>query len=115
MSDNGKRLNAGDFVRHGDRDAISKVVMVRNGHVVIDTPVITAESCPIEEVDPTNDKDAFLLEMQALLRKYDASIYAGFDQGDEIYTTTVAFGEDSVKYSYTHGIDADNVMDYNKE
>lgn len=52
--------------------------------------------------------------MQALLRKYDASVYVGFDQSDEVYTTTIAVGEDSVKYPYTCGIDADNIMDYDK-
>lgn len=115
MSDNVKKINVGDFVRYKNRDAISKVTIVKDGWVAIDTPIMTAESCPIEEIDPINNKDAFLFEMQALLRKYDASIYVNFDQSDEIYTTTIAFGEDSVKYSYTHGIDADNIMDYDKE
>ena len=42
-------------------------------------------------------------------------IYVDFDEIDEIYTTTIAVGEDSVKYPYTCGIDADNIMDYDKE
>lgn len=68
----------------------------------------------LEIVDSTDDKDAFLKELQALLDKYNASIYADFDQSDEVYTTTIAVGEDSVKYLYTCGIDSDNIMDYDK-
>lgn len=113
MSDNGK-INVGDFVRYKNRDAISKVTIAKDGWVAIDTPVMTAESCLIEDVDRIDNKDAFLFEMQALLRKYDASVYVGFDQSDEVYTTTIAVGEDSVKYPYTCGIDADNIMDYDK-
>jgi hypothetical protein len=114
MSDNGK-INVGDFVRYKNRDAISKVTIAKDGWVAIDTPVMTAESCLIEDVDRIDNKDAFLFEMQALLRKYDASVYVGFDQSDEVYTTTIAVGEDSVKYPCTCGIDADNIMDYDKE
>lgn len=113
MSDNGK-INVGDFVRYKDRDAISKVTIAEDGWVAIDTPVMTAESCLIEDVDRIDNKDAFLFEMQALLGKYDASVYVGFDQSDEVYTATIAVGEDSVKYPYTCGIDADNIMDYDK-
>lgn len=113
MSDNGK-INVGDFVRYRNRDAISKVTIAKDGWVAIDTPVMTAESCLIEDVDRIDNKDAFLFGMQALLRKYDASVYVGFDQSDEVYTTTIAVGEDSVKYPYTCGIDADNIMDYDK-
>ena len=50
-----------------------------------------------------------------MLDKYNAKIAVDFNQSDEIYTTTIAFGEDSVKYSYTDGIDCDNIMDYDKE
>ena len=50
MSDNGK-INVGDFVRYKNRDAISKVTIAKDGWVAIDTPVMTAESCLIEDVD----------------------------------------------------------------
>lgn len=114
MCDNVK-INVGDFVRYKNRDAISEVTIAKDGWIAIDTPVMTAESCPIEDVDRIDNKYAFLFEMQALLSKYDASVYVDFDQSDEVYTTTVAIGEDSVKYSNTYGIDADSVMDYDKE
>lgn len=52
MSDNGK-TNAGDLARHKDRDAV-------------DTPVMTAEPCLIEDVDRTDDKDAFPFGMQGI-------------------------------------------------
>lgn len=115
MSDNSKKFKVGDFVRYKNRDAISKIAIVKDGWVAIDTPIMTAESCPIEEVEPIDNKNAFLFEMQSLLRKYDASVYVDFDQSDEVYTTTIAIGEDSVKYPYTYGIDAYNIMDYNRQ
>ena len=65
----------------------------------------------LERIDP---KTAFLTELSELLDKYHASIYVDFDQSDEIYTTTIAVGEDSVKYSNTYGIDTDNVLNYDK-
>lgn len=66
--------------------------------------------------DETYDrKTDFLSELKGLLDKYNAKIAVDFNQSDEIYTTTIAFGEDSVKYSYTDGIDCDNIMDYDKE
>lgn len=115
MGDNGKKFKVGDFVRYKNRDAISKVTIVKDAWVAIDTPVATAESCPVEDVEKIDNKDAFLFEMQALLDKYNASVYVDFDQSDETYTTTIAFGEDSVKYSHTFGICVDNIMDYDKE
>lgn len=68
------------------------------------------------EIDTAYDpKTAFLSELKGLLEKYNASIYVDFNQSDEIYTTTIAVGEDSVKYNYTDGIDCDNIMDYKRE
>lgn len=66
----------------------------------------------IERIDP---KTAFLAELKDLLDRYNASIYVDFDQSDEIYNTTIAVGEDSVKYSYAYGIDTDNVLNYDKK
>lgn len=66
-------------------------------------------------LEPIDSKTAFLSELKGLLEKYNASIYVDFNQSDEIYTTTIAVGEDSVKYNYTDGIDCDNIMDYDKE
>lgn len=69
----------------------------------------------LEKIEPTDPKTAFLSELKELLEKYDAGIYVDFNQSDEIYTTTIAVGEDSVKYNYTDGIDCDNIMDYDKK
>ena len=38
----------------------SKVTIAKDGWVAIDTPVMTAESCLIEDVDRIDNKDAFL-------------------------------------------------------
>lgn len=111
--DNNK-FKVGDFVRYKNRDAISKVVISKDGWVAIDTPVVTAESYQIEDVEKIDNKDAFLFEMQALLDKYNASVCVDFDQSDEVYTTTILVGTESVEYQHTNSIDADNIMDYDK-
>lgn len=83
-----------------------------DGHVRGDAFV---DGKDLELAEPYDPKTAFLSELKGLLEKYDASIYVDFNQSDEIYTTTIAIGEDSVKYNLTDGIDCDNIMDYEKE
>lgn len=73
------------------------------------------ETVKESDIEPIDSRGAFLSELKTLLDKYNAKIAVDFNQSYEIYTTTIAFGEDSVKYSYTDGIDCDNIMDYDKE
>lgn len=121
-----KTFNVGDRVRFkGDylqyvEDAVSnggEYLITDVGHdsseVTLHCPVfIDNDDLELVEHDP---KTAFLSELKGLLEKYDASIYVDFNQSDEIYTTTIAIGEDGVKYNLTDGIDCDNIMDYDKE
>lgn len=60
----------------------------------------------------TPSRHKFLSHLKKLLDVYGASIYFSFKYGEEIGTTTIAIGEDSVKYSNTDGIDVDNVFEY---
>lgn len=124
-----KKFNIGDRVRF-TRDYDNECVCVDKGDcgtieridangilITLDNPeyVRIFDTDYIEPITPIDPKTAFLLELKGLLEKYNASIYVDFNQSDEIYTTTIAVGEDSVKYNSTDGIDCDNIMDYEKE
>lgn len=118
-----KKFKVGDRVRYKNRDAISKVVIAKDGWVAIDTPVMTAESCPVEDVEKIDTKDAFLFELQALLRKYDAEIEAYIGEDDETYKDKaymcIQVGSDMAYYEgedlMNFNLSADNIMDYDKE
>lgn len=118
------RLNPETTQGLGYRDFRGKDAVIINAYPHIDLYEISIGNKPISTsvksnglviVEPYDPKTAFLSELKGLLEKYDASIYVDFNQSDEIYTTTIAVGEDSVKYNYTDGIDCDNIMDYGKE
>lgn len=76
-----------------------------------------------ELVEKSNDKDAFLFELQALLRKYDAEICTHIGEDNETYAdkvlmyiqigTYVVNYEDEDCTSFV--LSADNIMDYDKE
>lgn len=68
----------------------------------------------IELIKPADTKADFLSELKCLLEKYDAGIKVDFDQSDDIYTTMIYVGGDSVKYDFTNVVDKYNIMDYNK-
>lgn len=109
------KFKVGDRVRLKANGNLAQVVIAKDGWIGYDESRRFAGSCPMEEAEPIDDTTAFLSELKGLLEKYDAGIYVDFNQSDEIYTTTIAVGEDSVKYNYTDGIDCDNIMDYEKE
>ena len=75
----------------------------------------------VELIAPLDRKTAFLRELQALLRKYDARIYDG-----ELYAIHIEIGYHNVKseqidYLFFNKedsdseINADNIMDFDKE
>ena len=68
----------------------------------------------LELVEPADPKADFLSELKGLLEKYDAGIKVDFDQSDEIYTTMIYVGGDSVEYDFTNVINKYNVLDYKK-
>lgn len=75
---------------------------------------------PISEVEPIQPLDrrtAFLAELQALLRKYDAEIeveQTGYDSIPNIVLYADG-GKGSAYYSARAGLTADNIMDFDKE
>lgn len=123
----GSKLKVGDRVRYAKEDGPWSEWQIHKGaegvvkNVIRDLVDVQFDSTDciyadeLELVESTDPKTAFLSELKGLLEKYDAGIYVDFNQSDEIYTTTIAVGEDSVKYNYTDGIDCDNIMDYGKE
>lgn len=75
----------------------------------------------LELVEPLDRKTAFLRELQALMRKYDAEICGGLsDISEEDVVFILVDNKDKVKYlngtsdTYAH-ITADNIMDFDKE
>lgn len=124
-----KTFNIGDRVRF-TQDYDTECVCVDKGDcgtieriddngilITLDNPeyIRIFDTDYIEQITSTDPKTAFLMELKGLLEKYNASIYVDFNQSDEIYTTTIAVGKDSVKYNSTDGIDCDNIMEYDKE
>lgn len=117
-----KKFNVGDRVMCTDNGKLGVVTEIDNdgfGCVVLfddgEDTWIECDMLELSEEPPYDPKTAFLSELKGLLEKYDASIYVDFNQSDEIYTTTIAVGENSVKYNSTDGIDCDNIMDYENE
>lgn len=121
-----KKFNAGERVMCTDNGALGVItsididpIGVCDGYTVLfddgEETWICADMVVHSEEPPYDPKTAFLSELKGLLEKYNASIYVDFNQSDEIYTTTIAVGEDSVKYNSTDEIDCDNIMDYEKE
>lgn len=75
----------------------------------------------LELIEPLDRKAAFLAELQALLRKYDAEICGGLsDISEEDVVFILVDNKDKVKYlngtsdTYAH-INAENIMDFDKE
>lgn len=70
----------------------------------------------LELIEAFDRKTAFLRELQSLLRKYDARIYDHDDY--RLYINLGLHGEDfeRIVYSDTNGeVNADNIMDFDKE
>lgn len=121
-----KKFKVGDRVMCTDNGVLGVITSIDidpmgvcDGYTVLfddgEETWICADMVVHSDEPPYDPKTAFLSELKELLEKYNASIYVTFNQSDEIYTTTIAIGEDSVKYNYTDGIDCDNIMDYDKE
>lgn len=110
-----KKFEIGDRVRSKFYGVVGTITEVDTDGYILKPDTDDDMWIADTDVEPYDPKTAFLSELKGLLEKYDASIYVIFNRSDEIYTTTIAVGEDSVKYNYTDGIDSDNIMDYGKE
>lgn len=109
------KFNVGDRVHSKFYGIVGTVIDVDTDGYIINPDHVEEMWIAEEDAEAYDPKTAFLSELKGLLDKYNAKIAVDFNQSDEIYTTTIAFGEDSVKYSYTDGIDCDNIMDYDKK
>ncbi|MDE5886704.1 MAG: hypothetical protein K2H46_03850 [Muribaculaceae bacterium] len=68
----------------------------------------------LELIESFDRKTAFLRELQALLRKYDARIEPYFSVGAGISSIDLYLGNDCVE-SWDRSVNADNIMDFDKE
>lgn len=109
------KIKVGDQVRSKFYGIVGTVIGFEEGGYVIGPDHAEEMWIADDDAEAYDPKTAFLSELKELLEKYNAKIAVDFNQSDETYTTTIAFGEDSVKYSYTDGVDCDNIMDYDKE
>lgn len=74
----------------------------------------------LEHAETPDRKTAFLSELQALLRKYDATIYGGLSETHNDDVIFVSIGDDDIAYRNGCGeeyanITPDNIMDFDKE
>lgn len=90
-----KKFKAGDFARIKSDGKIVKVTLEDYGWVAYEEEKLTKDACPMEEVEPVDNKTAFLSELKDLLEKYgaelgDCGMYkiegmeVTFDNGDRI-------------------------------
>ena len=128
------KINKGDRVRFiGDYDHYVEDVLKKGAeYTVVDADMCgcdlavqcTAYSVSgedLELVEPYDRRTAFLTRLQSLLREFDAKICGGLsDISEKDVVFILIGGNDRVKYlngssdTYAH-INADNIMDFNKE
>ena len=75
---------------------------------------IMADMLTLSDEPPYDRKTAFLRELQALLRKYDARIEPYFSVCADIPSIDLYLGNDCVE-SWDRPVTADNIMDFDKE
>ncbi|MBD5374345.1 MAG: hypothetical protein HDR77_02560 [Bacteroides sp.] len=77
---------------------------------------LTLNIADVEPIQPLDRRTAFLTRLQSLLREFDARIYDHDDY--RLYIDLGIHGEgfERIVYSDTEGeVDADNIMDFDKE
>ena len=121
------KINKGDRVRFiGDYDHYVEDVLKKGAeYTVVDADMCgcdlavqcTAYSVSgedLELVEPYDRRTAFLTRLQSLLREFDAEIG---DSGIRLLKgMEITFGTDTPRIRYNHcTINADNIMDFDKE
>lgn len=109
----------GDKVRVKSTDIEDIVIDVCNGNVFLKESGYWNMKT-LELVEQLDRKTAFLTELQALLRKYDATIYGGLSETHNDDVIFVSVGDDDIAYRNGYGeeyanITADNIMEFGKE
>lgn len=127
-------IKTGDIVRYiGDDNDLGYdlplcngadyvVAKVNDSEVDLETPYIFpgVDIKDLELIEPLDRKTAFLTELQALLRKYDAKIES-CAEGTEDSWIDIYFGDECVicfdrnPQTCCATITADNIMDFDKE
>lgn len=116
---NEKNFKVGDKVRIHDGKEIYTITEIRNGLYRLSDGKGLWGDMYLNLAEPYDRKTAFLRELQALLRKYDAEIYDG-----EMYYISIdidANSENTQSINYPLSemdkwwLDTDNIMDFDKE
>lgn len=114
-----KKFKKGDFVWNHIQDRLATIVAY---HEKQDTYELDngfmADEEDLEPLDKEDVRDGFLNELQCLLVKYNAEIFAYQSDFEEV---TLAFniGDDTIEYGYRKGDNAVkitplNIFDYDK-
>lgn len=119
-------IKVGDYFRKKGENGIYKAMYVEGDYVSGDTMVSTAKAFPQADVELIDPKTAFLSELKDLLAKYDAEILAVRWQKDANtikpllqidlngHKDKPIVYENMLHEDYTY-LNADNVMDFDKE
>lgn len=111
------KFEIGNFARRKSDGKIVKVALAKYGWIAYDENVLTAKSCPMEELEPCGPKTAFLTRLQELLATFDATIY---DYEQYKLCIDLGCGEQlewcwSGKTYAESQLTAKNVFDYDKD
>lgn len=111
------KIEIGSFARRKSDGKIVKVALAKYGWIAYDENVLTAKSCPMEELEPCDPKTAFLTRLQELLATFDATIY---DYEQYKLCIDLGDGEQMEWYWGDKPMDksrlaADNVFDYDND
>lgn len=121
-----KKFKVGDFVRRILSGEIVKIEVIKDDWIAYREERLMTGACPMEEVELIDPKTAFLSDLADVLRKHNAVINVGWNDGwqaddakcplidmDILFNNSVEgiCFEDVLGKSLT----ADNIMDYDKE
>lgn len=117
------KIEIGSFARRKSDGKIVKVALAKYGWIAYDENVLTAKSCPMEELEPCDPKTAFLTRLQELLATFDASIEAA-GEGTDSATIDIYFNNKNKQLIYSEDwndnefickITAENIVNYDKD
>lgn len=105
------KIEIGNFARRKSDGKIVKVALAKYGWIAYDENVLTAKSCPMEELEPCDPKTAFLTRLQELLAAFDAVINVGWNEGWQADDAEYPLIDMNVVFKDGTGICYDNVLD----
>lgn len=109
-------IKKGDYIRVKGDSSIYEVLANATNVITYKDHVIYASSCKKSNAIKVDSKTAFLTRLGALLKEFDARIYDHDDYRLYIDLGIHREGFERIVYSDTEGeVNADNIMDFDKE